>query len=286
MTPIFKYLDEEQARTCGVLLAAGGIRFDLLKNWLGWNVVVDDDEFDDATDLLEEFIETRLEGNRLFALPHYSERMRGYGIWGALVLLGVHLAVYPSPNRHLVIQSLGASSTAIMQGEIYRSATALLIHASHLHLAGNMAGLALFGSAVCSIMGPGAGWLLITLTGIGGNLLNAWLYGAAHLSVGSSTAVFGAIGILACLQFVEKIRRPGNGYRALMPLGGGVALLAILGSGPHTDIMAHLFGFLTGSVIGFYYAFKVKRLLQFKYQILLLILTSGLLAIPWFAAPP
>ena len=50
--------------------------------------------------------------------------------------------------------------------------------------------------------------------------------------------------------------------------------------------MAHLFGFLTGGVIGFYYAVKVKRPLQSKYQVLFFFLTVGLLASAWFAAPP
>ena len=211
--------------------------------------------------------------------------MRGYGVWGALVLLAIHIAIYRTHNSALFIHALGASSSGILQGDLFRSATALLIHASHLHLAGNMVGIAIFGSALCSLTGWGTGWLLITLTGIFGNLLNALLQGAGHLSVGASTAVFGAIGILATLQFIKKIRQPGNGFRALLPLGGGLALLAMLGSGPHTDLMAHLFGFLSGGAIGVFYGIWIKRPLSNSYQLLFLVLTIGILTGAWIAAP-
>jgi rhomboid protease GluP len=285
MTPIFKHLSEKQAQTYGFILASTGIQYDLIKNWLGWTVWVNDADTDTAFDILEEYIEENLEVDRLDALPYFSDRMRGYGVWGALILLGIHLAVYRTQNSNLFIQSLGASSADILQGDLFRSATALLIHASHLHLVGNMAGIALFGSAVCSVTGWGIGWLSITLAGICGNLLNALLHGSGHLSVGASTAVFGAIGILATLQCIKKIRQPGNGFRALLPLGGGLALLAMLGSGPHTDIMAHLFGLLSGGAFGLCYGIRVKRPPASRYQLLFLILTISLLIGAWTMAP-
>jgi rhomboid protease GluP len=285
MTPIFKHLSERQAQTYGFLLATVSIRYDLSKNWLGWTIWVNEADVDDALDLLEEYIEENQESDPSDALSHYSDRMNGYGVWGALVLLVIHIAIYRTPDRDLFIQALGASSSGILEGDLFRSATALLIHASHLHLAGNMAGIAIFGSALCSWTGWGTGWLLITLTGIFGNLLNAILQGAGHLSVGASTAVFGAIGILATLQFIKKIRQPGVGFRALLPLGGGLALLAMLGSGAHTDLMAHLFGFLSGGAIGVFYGVWIKETLSNGYQLLFLVLTIGILTGSWFAAP-
>lgn len=285
MVAIFKYLSEEQAQTYGLVLASASIRHHLSKSWLGWTVWVNDTDTDASLDILEQYIEDNHDGDRSDALTYYSDRMRGYGVWGALVLLTIHIAIYRTHNSALFIHALGASSSSILQGDLFRSATALLIHASHLHLAGNMVGIAIFGSALCSLTGWGTGWLLITLTGIFGNLLNALLQGAGHLSVGASTAVFGAIGILATLQFIKKIRQPGNGFRALLPLGGGLALLAMLGSGPHTDLMAHLFGFLSGGAIGVFYGIWIKRPLSDSYQLLFLVLTFGILTGAWVAGP-
>jgi alpha-beta hydrolase superfamily lysophospholipase len=62
--------------------------------------------------------------------------------------------------------------------------------------------------------------------------------------------VFGALGILAVYQLVTRLRESGNNYRAWVPLGAGLALLGLLGSGAHTDIMAHLLGFSMGGLIG------------------------------------
>jgi len=285
MISVFKHLSEKQAQTYGFILASAGIQYDLLENWLGWTVWVNDADTDAAFDILEEYIEENLEVDGLDALPHFSDRMRGYGVWGALVLLAIHIAIYRTPDSRLFIQHLGASSTAILQGDLFRSATALLIHANHLHLFGNMAGIVIFGSAVCSVTGWGVGWLSITLAGICGNLFNALLHSSGHLSVGASTAVFGAIGILATLQFIKKIRQPGIGFRALLPLGGGLALLALLGSGPHTDIMAHLLGLLSGCAFGLCYGIRVKHPPANKYQLLFLILTISLLIGAWTMAP-
>jgi drug/metabolite transporter (DMT)-like permease len=41
------------------------------------------------------------------------------------------------------------------------------------------------------------GWLLILLTGVFGNLVNASLQLPGHIAIGASTAVFGAIGLIA-----------------------------------------------------------------------------------------
>ncbi len=285
MIAIFKNLTERQAQTYGLLLAAVSIQYDISKSWLGWGLWVNDEDYDAALDLIEEYLEEHPVEESAEGLKPYAGKMRGYGFWGALVILVVHVAIYRVGNSKLFIQSLGASADAIMQGEIFRSVTALLIHANHPHLVGNMVGIAIFGSAVCSLVGWGAGWLLILLAGICGNLLNALLHGSGHLSVGASTAVFGAIGFLAAVQFIRKFRTPGQGLRALMPLGGGLALLAILGSGPHTDIMAHLFGFLSGCFFGLIYSFRIRHPLPPKYQFGFLLLTIGIIIGAWFIAP-
>ena len=173
MVTIFKYLSEEQAQTYGFLLASVNIQHHLSKSWLGWTLWVNEADADDSLDILEQYIEEDQDGGQSDALSNYSDFKRGYGVWGALVLLVIHIAIYRTPNKDLFIHALGASSSGILQGDLFRNATALLIHASHLHLAGNMVGIAIFGSALCSLTGWGTGWLLITLTGICGNLLNA-----------------------------------------------------------------------------------------------------------------
>ena len=70
-----------------------------------------------------------------------------------------------------------------------------------------------------------------------------------HRSVGASTAVFGAVGILAALSLVRH--RHYLQRRWLLPVAAALALLALLGTeGKNTDLGAHLFGFVSGIVLG------------------------------------
>ena len=69
----------------------------------------------------------------------------------------------------------------------------------------------------------------------------------SFISVGASTAVFGALGAVAALQ----ARDPEQRRRAWAPLGAGVALLAFLGTGKRADFAGHFCGFLAGVLLGF-----------------------------------
>jgi membrane associated rhomboid family serine protease len=111
------------------------------------------------------------------------------------------------------------------------------------------------------------GWLLILASGISGNLINAYVYGYGHSAIGASTAVFGALGLLSSYQLLKKIRMPGARFQVLLPLGAGLALLAFTGSSSHTDIMAHLFGFLSGVFVGLVYYGFVRVPFDWRYQV-------------------
>jgi membrane associated rhomboid family serine protease len=68
--------------------------------------------------------------------------------------------------------------------------------------------------------------------------------------VGASTAVFGAVGLLCGRAAAARLRRAKGGLRAWVPLGAGVALIAMLGTGQRSDVWAHLLGFAAGGFLG------------------------------------
>jgi membrane associated rhomboid family serine protease len=110
-------------------------------------------------------------------------------------------------------------------------------------------------------VGVGPGGALVLLAGAGGNLANAFLYGSAHVSVGASTAVFGAVGILGSLGMVRRRRRALSRWRAWLPVAAALALLGMLGSsGERVDIWAHLCGLLVGAVLGMVSALVMPRI--------------------------
>ena len=141
-----------------------------------------------------------------------------------------------------------ADAERIVAGELWRSVTALTLHADLKHALANAIAGAIFLTAVCRRLGPGLGVALVLLTGVGGNLINAFAHETYHVSVGASTAVFGAVGVLGGVGVVRRRRLGVRGRYAWVPLAAGLALLAMLGTtGERIDLWAHLFGSTGGA---------------------------------------
>jgi membrane associated rhomboid family serine protease len=205
-------------------------------------------------------------------LPEGQERSRPT-VAGMLALCAFYSVISrPWPELGLYPQywrSLGlADAGRMLHGELWRAATALTLHADPAHVASN----AVVGGAFLILLarraGSGTAWLLAVLAGALGNLLNAVVHavlgGPGHLSMGFSTAVFGAAGVLAGLKAAsgEGDFKPGmaagmaGGHAAfgrgwLLPVAAGLALVASLGTaGENTDIGAHVFGLVAGFGLG------------------------------------
>jgi len=136
-------------------------------------------------------------------------------------------------------------------GEWWRSFTALTLHSDIGHLAGNIVFGALFGLLAGRVAGSGLAWLGIVLAAALGNTINTLVLMPSHRSIGASTAVFAALGLVSGFvwsgRFMAQDRWP---YR-VGPIVGGIALLAYTGTGDeNTDIGAHLAGFVCGFATG------------------------------------
>jgi membrane associated rhomboid family serine protease len=153
-----------------------------------------------------------------------------------------------------------ADAQRILQGELWRTVTALTLHADIAHALSNAVAAFLFFSAVASMVGVGLGGALVLLAGTGGNIANAFLHGSPHVAVGASTAVFGAVGMLGSLGVVRRRPSALSRWRAWLPLAAALALLGMLGSsGERVDIWAHLCGLLVGAVLGMLIALITPR---------------------------
>jgi membrane associated rhomboid family serine protease len=155
---------------------------------------------------------------------------------------------------------VGAVDSLMILGnsEWWRLITALTLHADTVHLLGNCLLGGIIIHLLCKTTGYGTGWLALILAGGCGNFINIGLRDAPHLSVGFSTSIFAAIGILCGLRFKKK---KSSFMDVFIPMGAGLALLALLGSqGEQTDLGAHLFGFACG--IGFGLLVKFTRLIK------------------------
>ncbi|SEA00156.1 Membrane associated serine protease, rhomboid family [Desulfuromusa kysingii] len=143
-----------------------------------------------------------------------------------------------------------AHAGKILNGEWWRLITALTLHSGFLHLFSNITLGGIFMVRLCRLLGSGRAWFLVLCAGSLGNFLNALVQSSDHRSIGASTAVFGAVGLLATinmLHFRSTLRKNWP-----LPIAAALGLLALLGaSGENTDIGAHLFGFISGSGLGF-----------------------------------
>ena len=202
-------------------------------------------------------------------------------------LYGATILMLDLMQRHQALsldwwQAGMAQAALIRHGEWWRTLTALGLHADPVHLAGNL----LFGMAFAflagQLLGWGLAWCGLLLAGALGNALNALVQPVTHTSVGASTAVFAALGILAFHAWRGRQRA----INRWVPIGGGIALLAFLGmGGERTDIFAHVAGFGAGGLLGAVLAQLDRRLAPLlRHQLVLALAGSALFVAAWVFA--
>ena len=139
----------------------------------------------------------------------------------------------------------------IRNGEWWRTITALTLHADARHLVGNLVFGVLFGLFAGRLLGSGVAWLAIVVSAALGNAANTLLLDSVHRSIGASTAVFAALGLVAGFVWRGRLMSQDRWSNRYGPIVGGLALLMYTGTGgPNTDIGAHLLGFVCGFVTG------------------------------------
>ena len=172
----------------------------------------------------------------------------------------------------------------MLAGEWWRPVTALTLHADAAHLLGNLVFGSFFGYSVARYLGGGFGWLAIVASGALGNFANGWLAGPNHLSIGASTAVFAALGILSAYCWRRGFPAQASRRERFAPVIAGIGLLAFTGTaGANTDIGAHLLGFVAGFGNGFLIArlgFPVSR----NAQLACAFAAVGSVVVAWLAA--
>ena len=248
--------DSNQLRNWALVLSARNIPFRLLPAERPTDLLVPESMRDIACHEIKLF----LEENRNAAPPVeniFIPADNAIISISVLLLLGIfHNLTYfqVSGFGHASIDWLqlgSANNIKILNGEWWRVVTALTLHADGQHLMGNILIGGYFVVRLCQWIGSGLGWSLILASGITGNIINAFVQNAGHNSVGASTAIFGAIGIAGAIGTVQSKRQRAK--RSVLPLAAAGILLAFLGAGAsdsHTDIGAHLFGFISGITFG------------------------------------
>ena len=175
----------------------------------------------------------------------------GRRLWYVATLLAVFFALHADLFNRDWLGAGRLEAGPLLAGEWWRAVTALTLHLELDHLGGNLAFGAFFGYFVGRYLGHGVGWLAVLLAAAGANVLNAWAQWPAHRSIGASTAVFAALGLLVTYTWRRGYLRDTPWRARIAPIVAGFGLLAFTGTaGENTDLGAHLFGFIAGLVLG------------------------------------
>lgn len=273
--------NRREADEWAVVLAAAGIPHWQRQRLDGWALIVPSDDAATALHALAAYDQESVGQGALAPAP--ARPLTIVGAVVALLLVGFFAITGPRAGRSAWFEQGSADAARMMAGEWWRAVTALTLHADAPHVAGNAVAIVVLMTAVCWHLGPGLGAWLLLLAGAAGNLLTAAVHGGGHSSVGASTAVFAAVGILAAHRVVTPARvGAGLGTRKRwVVVAAALALLAMLGTGPHADVLAHLFGFAAGGGLGLLTALTFRHEPSAPVQWLLVAGAGGAVAGAW-----
>ena len=276
-----------EAELYALVLSARGISSVIVHEAGGYCLTVSSEDAEQATDEITAYISENHDqstpSKRLRSTPPNIEFLLSY--WA--ILLFFFAAARPNAFSIDWLGIGSAQAGLIRAGEVWRLVTALFLHESGLHLLSNLAFGTLFLLLLSQVLGPGVTALAVIAGGAAGNALDILVRPASHTVIGASTAIFAGIGLLSALRYNG---RPGrhlfSTMRGIAPIGGGIMLLAFLGfGGEQTDVLAHVFGFGSGLVLGFVLA-KLDRLWSAvsHAQVWCACMAGGIAAVAWLCA--
>lgn len=249
---VFRTKQQRECTESHMVLDAVGIGAEINHREGWWSLEVQQNDATIAIEELEAYWRENVDRSdqRPASIPLYGGATTAVLVYAGVIIL---LAILTSPwGLGLGWLAAGRMQAGrVMAGEWWRVVTALTLHLDVGHLLANLLFGGVFGFLAGRILGGGVAWLAIVLAGATGNFMNAVVQPPAHLSIGASTAVFAALGILVSHALRPRTAIPEKFFKRWSPLVGGVVLLAMTGvGGERTDVVAHLTGFLAGLLIG------------------------------------
>jgi len=253
MIVVHRSLLRPECRDYSLVLQAMNVEHQLERGVFGWRVLVDEDNAAYAQEQWRMYVLENRARARPVRVGNVEPRpgaVFGAAIWALTLLLFFSM----QSNYSFYVEWTAAGRldvAALRTGDWWRTITALTLHADVAHLMANICIGAVFGTLLAREIGPGYAWTLILLCGAVGNFINALLQRPTHISIGASTAVFAALGLLGAYLWIARRMLMRSWASRLSPVVCAVILLAWLGTGnERTDIVAHLTGFVSGFALG------------------------------------
>jgi rhomboid protease GluP len=194
--------------------------------------------------------------------PHNSERFK---LTYFLIVINVAVYLYTSiaggnfieTNPLLIYEYGQVGGLVIYGGYYYQVITSMFLHASIVHLAGNMIFLLIFGLRGEEMFSLPEYLTIYLVGGIAGNLLSLLFLPLDIPSVGASGAIFAMFGAVV----IHARRSVGQSIIGALIYAG---FLLFLNVGPNVNFLAHIGGLVVGLVIGYVLAVRRKRGIQYR----------------------
>lgn len=257
-------LTQDMARQWSLVLLSRRVPHRVRQGWPGLRLLVPASRREEALAELTAYL--RENPPEPVAIPDFRAKPSSWGelpgvLW-SLSIVTVFLTMTGSENTLGIFlkdwHMRGSGDTGLMAaGELWRAVTALTLHADIAHLVGNICLGGTFLLLLAGEVGLGSAWFL-SLVGAGwANLAKIPLQALGYRFLGSSTAVFAALGVLAGVRLIRLGRNLS--WRRALPFAAGLMILAFLGVGTEEevhkiDLAGHFMGFGAGFVLGLAYA--------------------------------
>jgi len=165
-----------------------------------------------------------------------------------------------SENADVLIAYGAKYNQAILEGQYWRFVTPVFLHANILHMGLNMLNLIVLGVFVERIFGHLRFLLIYLVTGVI-SIIASFYFAPQEISVGASGAIFGLVGAYSLFVFIHRKAFRRGGIPALswlvLIIGINLCIGLII---PNVDNYAHVGGFLSGCILGCFFApFYVLR---------------------------
>lgn len=148
-----------------------------------------------------------------------------------------------------IIASGAIYGEKVLEGEYWRLATGIFMHAGWGHLIGNCISLYILGLAVQQAWGSARATAIYIISGLAGALATTWLQ--PKPSVGASGAIFGLMGAAVVFFYRYKAAfRPRDRRIGTVLLGWGAYQVLMGAMTPYVDNSAHLGGLAGGMIMG------------------------------------
>jgi rhomboid protease GluP len=180
-----------------------------------------------------------------------KEFIRYYPVISAILL--IHIALYlltalPIFPNQLFFELFAGVNLFIMQGEVWRIITPVFLHSGFSHFLFNSFSLVIFGPALEKMIGSKRFTIVYLVTGISANIATLFLEPLTYIHVGSSGAIFGIFGYYISILVLQKHSMSKENKQLLVTIT--VISIIMTFVQPNINVTAHIFGLISGFLIG------------------------------------